>query len=328
MIYEPETRKVLLTSFSEAEGMRADNAGKATSELNDYWRTKTYVKPKDMLDPEWPIFPQPYQMAQSLFGGTWNDYNKAFIVQVAQCNLDCWYCFVDKKLRNGDESLSKWFTSYEVMAMWKKSGLPVCRISGGEPTLAPGFLIDMITHFEEHTCADAGLLWIDTNLSTGKIFPCEYSQSIAALEYHPNVALSGCFKGFSPDDCSAATGATLSLLDRQFEMAQAVIEETDLEIFFYVPGIIGTNDLDPKKTIKDFFNCLRETVDERAPLRTYILQVKNYNQTPVAEWLNWTHTLGGGMPIHEYWTQLCEEAYSPELLWLPNNQIEFKKREG
>lgn len=319
-----------MASFAFAEGMKADNTGKETSELGDYWRTKTYVKPKDMVNPAYPVFPQPYQMAQALYGGTWNDFNKVFVVQVAKCNLDCWYCFVDKELREGkDGKFGGWFDADEVMDMWRESGVPICRISGGEPTLAPDFICSMISQFEDiyNDGSENGLLWIDTNLSTGTHFIEKYKRSAMSLAYQPNVAISGCFKGFCESDAEEATGVRGNLLKSQFDTAKALIEETDLEAFFYVPGITHKALAEPQDYIKQFFHRMREEVDENAPLRTYILEIKNYSPTVTSEWGEWSAYLPGGCRPIDVWQQLCREHYSPELLWLPNHQIQFKKRQ-
>lgn len=317
MIYDKEAKTVLLANLSSSEQMLADNAGKATSRVEDYWRVKTYVKPSKMLNPTYPPFPQPYQLGQSLLGGTWNDYNEVFIVQLAECNFHpgCWYCFVPEELRRGE---GKMFSAAEVMDMWRSAGSPrVLRISGGEPTLAPEFLAEMMVEVYQ----EGVLLWIDTNLSTGP----GLANTIGFVDQR-NVAISGCFKGFCPADADLATGAT-GLLNRQIKMAKQIIEETDLEAYFYVPGIIhkgnwagGTADL-----IREFFDRLRAEVSEYAPLRTYILEVKNYSSTEIGEWKNWNSALQEGRPI-DVWQELCEEYYSPELLWLPNNQIDLRMK--
>lgn len=319
--------KVLLAGFAHAEGMQADNAGKTTSALGDFWRTKTYVKPDNALHPTYPLFPQPYQLGQGLLGGTWNDYNKPFIVQVASCPLRCWYCYCDQDLLEGKthneagEEIARYFSAAEVMDMWRSAGSPhVLRISGGEPTLAPEFLEAMMLQVYQEEV----LLWIDTNLSTGPGF----ADTIGVVK-QPGVALSGCFKGFCNTDAGLATGCSQgNLLDRQIKMARQIIDETNLEIYFYVPGILHVDTqhrFGGADIIAEFFNRLRHEVSEYAPLRTYILEVKNYASTQTGEWENWVSELREGRPI-DVWQELCEDYYPPELLWLPNNQIDLRMR--
>lgn len=333
--------KVLLAKFTSSEQMMADNAGKSTSALGDFYREKTYVKPDDMINPHYPPFPEPYKFGQFLFGGDWNEYNKPFIIQVAQCNIDCWYCFVDKKLREGKEDIDgckvgDWFTAEEVIDMWRHSGRnKVLRISGGEPTLASGFLMDMVKLVADEEC----LLWIDTNLSTGNhLFNAidkrtdmfGGSNDYGVFEYGWNVGVCGCFKGFTDKQASDTTGADRGLLDRQIEMARRLIDDTLFEPFFYVPGIVEKNKNlgEIKDDISNLFHRLRHEVHENAPLRTHVLEIKNYSSTIIKEWDNYIgvlpyadlHTGKTLRPI-DIWQELCRETYPPELLWLPDIQV-------
>jgi hypothetical protein len=223
--------------------------------------------------------------------------------------------------------IARYFTVADIIQMWTDAGSPrVLRISGGEPTLAPAFLKEMMLALREHKA----ILWVDTNLSTGEGLVNAYN-----YPYHPypmpNVALSGCFKGFCNQDANKSTGAKFNsagkgLLDRQIEMARQIIEETDLEIYFYVPGVLHKDWLaNSAGIVAEFFHRLRQEVSYYAPLRTYILEIKNYSSTDYGEWNNWDSATPEGRPI-DVWQELCEEHYSPELLWLPNNQIDLRMK--
>jgi uncharacterized protein YfbU (UPF0304 family) len=110
-----------------------------------------------------------------------------------------------------------------------------------------------------------------------------------------------------------------------------MVEDTEFNAFFYVPGIV-TEHTDAK-SIKMFFERMVEEVDPMAPLRTYILQIKNYSSTDTDEWKRWSHdvTVKTAMgdryyrPI-EIWQQLLREYYTPEQMWLPSHQVQFQKR--
>ena len=294
--------------------MQGDNSGKSTSKLSDYWRTKTYVKPIEMQNPDYPIFPQPYQVGVDKFGGTWLDYNEVFIVQVAQCNLNCWYCFVDKELRVSDESLGAWFTAQEVIEMWRESGSRVLRVSGGEPTLAREFLHDLILLMP----GEDGLLWIDTNL----MFDQRLINALkgVTMEEAYNVCFSGCFKGWTANDAWEFCGANL---DQQFDAAHALVKHTPFELFFYIPDAMtpGVTSSD----IEAFFNRMVEEVDPMAPLRTYVLHVKDYTPTDKSKWVDVRQQVDGLRPI-ELWQHLCRKTFGPELNWIPNHQVSFINR--
>lgn len=320
---------MLLAKFTSSELMIADNTGKTTSRLADYYRTKTYVKPDDMLHPKYPVFPQPYQLAVDKFGGTWNDFNEVCVVQVANCNLGCWYCYVDPKLRRGQifegtpeseggpvQRLGDWFDPDQVMGMWRESQARILRISGGEPTMAPGFLRDMVYKADSHDC----LLWIDTNMSTDDRF-FDAMKDINPY-FTKNTAFAGCFKGFTADDAAEMCGADL---DHQFVFASKLVKETPYEVFFYIPGVFSPG-IEPKD-IETFFHRLRDQVDEYAPLRTYILQVKNYSPTEADGWAKYQTQFPDefSRPI-DVWQHLIEKHYAPEFAWIPNHQVRFASR--
>jgi uncharacterized Fe-S cluster-containing radical SAM superfamily protein len=323
-VYNNDTGEVLLAKFTSSQQMIADNEGKATSQLEDYWRVKTYVKPVDMLDAAYPIFPQPYQLAAYQLGGDWNEYNGACVIQVAGCNLDCWYCYVDKMLRQGNSQndegteIGKWFTVPQVIDLFRASGKKVWRVSGGEPTLAPKFLADMVyAVFLENA-----LLWIDTNLSGGD----EFYDLVSKIDWNiqEGAGICGCFKGFTRGDAAKSTRAGNNLLDLQFTSARRLVEDTSLNAFFYVPGIV-TPEVTYKQ-IKEFFERMVEEVDPMAPLRTHILQINNYSSTKMIEWWSWQTIVEGQCRPIDAWKKLLREYYTPEQLWLPSHQVRFQKR--
>jgi uncharacterized Fe-S cluster-containing radical SAM superfamily protein len=311
MIYDPENGKVKLARFTGSK-MVNDSVGKPTSKIEDYWRVKTYVKPDEMLSSAYPVFPQPYAVAQSKCGGTWNDYNATFIVQVAKCNIDCWYCFVDSELRQGE---GDWFSRDEVVSMWKGSGSGILRLSGGEPTLASPFIFELYNKIPDNC-----YLWVDTNLSTGSTFFDAYEKFGRDTR---NMGMCGCFKGFNDEGADRATGA-MGLLERQLEFARRLIADTHIDAFFYLTDAVGDNTTE--EDVVSFFNVMRDVVDEYAPLRTYVLQVKNYSPTNQEAWTNHTGLLTNGKRPVDVWHDLCVKHYGNELVWIPCHQVGFKNR--
>jgi len=312
--------KALFAKFTTSEQMIADNVGKSTSHLSDFWRTKTYVKPEEMVDPSFPSFDQPYQLGQQIFGGSWHDYNTVCIFQIAKCNYRCWYCYVDRQLLLGQEAvddvqLAHWFTPEEIIGMFKESGKKVLRLSGGEPTLYPNFM----TELARWMIGQDSLLWFDTNMSTGKDF-FEAWEGYFDLHYtsKPHAGIVGCFKGFCSEDAMNMAGANL---DEQFVFAERLIKQRDLEVFFYVPGLVcrGAS----PSVVKSFFDRMRKDIDEYAPLRTHVLQIKNYSSTE-DQWGRYTQNINDGRRVVDVWQRLCRDHYQPEELWLPSHQVKYQ----
>lgn len=324
-VYDHKTKKVLLAKFTASEQMKADNEGKITSTIADFWRTKTYVKPQDMMNTGYPIFPQPYQFAADLNGGTWNDYNECAVVQVGICNMHCWYCYVDPALRQGnpvtDEGVvvGDWFSPDEVKAMFEASGTKVWRISGGEPTLAPEFLVDMV-----NLCMwEDNVLWIDTNLCGDARF-WEQTRKKVVPEFQKEVGVCGCFKGFTELDASSATKGGGGVLTTQFQNARSLILDTHYQPFFYVPDVITYHTSDGD--IRTFMERMIEEVDPMAPLRTHIIQIKDYAATDKEHWSKWTQRLPSGKRPIQVWQDLLAEYYTPEQRWLPSHTVELRNR--
>ncbi len=48
----------------------------------------------------------PFHIAK-LYGGTWKDWNRHFVVQVAGCPMSCWYCYVDNMRTDKEFSIEK-----------------------------------------------------------------------------------------------------------------------------------------------------------------------------------------------------------------------------
>lgn len=116
------------------------------------------------------------------------DYNTPFILQVAGCNFHdgsssggCWYCFVDDKSNNGVAESGKTFLSRadtvdsmlsarEKIKQIYPTNAPhirVLRTSGGEPTLALDWILDLWREIDRRGLDFVGQ--IDSNLSTGRV---------------------------------------------------------------------------------------------------------------------------------------------------------------
>lgn len=321
-------RKALLARFTDSQ-MADDSKGKPTSTIADFYRTKTYVKPAQMINPEYPPFPEPYALAHSVLGnGNWNDFNAVFVIQVAVCNLNCWFCYVDKELRRAEThradgtEIGGWFDAEEVLSWWDTTGTRILRVSGGEPMMVPDFIFDLWDKVSERNSfndIDTPFLWVDTNMTRCSDFVTRYYQRSRHNE-RKLLGICGCFKGFTPSIAAYNSGRE-NILSYQFLNARRLLKETELELFFYVPNSV-LPETSPQD-IRVFFDRMRAEIHPNAPLRTHILQIKNYSPTQKAEWENHTGLVHGQRPI-SIWQELCLETYSPELLWVPDYQVNLR----
>jgi len=97
---------MLLEDSAQAADIKASKA--PSDIINGYARVKTYVKPDDFRAMEAGRdmgmraalpFDQPFQVASEVSGLDWNITNRAFLGQVADCNLRCPYCYVGESIR-------------------------------------------------------------------------------------------------------------------------------------------------------------------------------------------------------------------------------------
>lgn len=347
-------KKVLLAQFLDSTMAKdADPTGK-DSYTEDFWRVKTYTKDHDKLKP-FPErdFCEPYMVAQHYCGGTWNDYNQPFVVQVGKCNLNCFWCFVPNRLRNASEGA--YFTAEEVVDMFlanRQRG--VLRISGGEPFLAPEFLFELGNAFLKRLVQHPErmqycYLWIDTNLlGVGYKLVLEHFNNLR-IPY----GICGCFKGFDAhtfeQNMAVSEVGQASMLhspdfapvifSKQFESARRILEAIGGrgELFFYVPEIVkcpipsidvsdpvksGEIKADMNTRISQFVKRMRREVSLFAPLRTTILAIKEYES-------NKEQMITDRIPsgwTKQIWNEILEKTYALDWRWLPQYQIPLRKR--
>ena len=72
---------------------------------------------------------------------------KTQLFQIAGCNWNCWYCFVDDGLKLGDPNKSNFFSSKELLTLYlKEENRPrVIVLSGGQPDLVPEWIYWMMS---------------------------------------------------------------------------------------------------------------------------------------------------------------------------------------
>lgn len=320
-LWNKEDRKVLLADFTDS--IMNQDADGINSFLKDSWRIKTYVKDEQKLLPtHLRDFPEPYQVAQYHCGGTWNEYNSTFVIQVSECNLRCFYCFVPEELREGTHG--KYCSAKEIMEVFlKQTHSNILRVSGGEPFLAPEFLIDLGKEIhKEHQKINHRkmFLWIDTNL-----LGFDYNKVIMELNrFRIPYGICGCFKGLNVVDFTKNTGCKDTFMyNRQFLNAKTLVDLIGIhgEVFFYVTEIVkDANIMDTEymtTIISEFIKRLQIEVNYYVPLRTTVLTIKNYevnkNRMP-------TDRVVSGI-TRKIWFEILQDKYPKDLLWLPQYQI-------
>jgi organic radical activating enzyme len=326
-IWLDRERQVLLARYPDTR-MVKDNR---PEDIKDFWRFKVYVKEDHLLKSSLTrSYAEPYQVATRYCGGHWNDYNAPFIVQIPECNLDCVWCYVPKEMRCASQlvdasAVGKYFTVDEIIEMWKantKTG--ILRISGGEPFLAPQFLVQLGKAFRdefEKTNYHRRYLWIDTNL-LGR----NYHIVVSTLS-RMNIpfGVCGCFKGFDrfhvKMNMKSDIPNVLDFFEMQLNNARAILDAMSDrgELFFYIPEVTQYMDRDAvRKSIRYFVGRLVTVVHRCAPLRMTVLQMKQYESNRP-----WQPQFPTGV-TKELWNEFLVENYPKRWLWLPQFQIPMR----
>jgi pyruvate-formate lyase-activating enzyme len=311
-----------------SESMKKETKDRITY-VKDFYRVKTYTKPEEMFVPQREReFSEPYMVAQSVVGGTWNDHNAPFMIQVAGCNMRCPYCFVPASLKANE---GEYFSADEIVQMRDENEPEkrTIRISGGEPFLAPQFISSMGETLAERNNT---FLWVDTNLIGNK-----YADVVSSLYYYldKRFGVCACFKGFDEETYSISSGIDGSI-EKQWKNAETIYntmkDEQMMEnppFFFYVPEIRLIHDDNSPKRLKsiigNFMDELNNRIHENAALRVTVLYLKEYDANR-----GWIETLKANDPSfvdvekgtsRKIWNELLKERYPTEMIWLPQSQI-------
>jgi uncharacterized Fe-S cluster-containing radical SAM superfamily protein len=163
---------------------------------------------KDSGSPDNRNDDSPYRMAK-LFGGSWQDYNHHFIIQVAGCPLRCWYCYVDnlkKDLIMSADEMVKMFINFRKEAKKKFNiDLNVFHLMGGAPALYYWFW-PILREALDNRGLNNVILFSDIilveNYFYSHITPWNYMEI-------PNFIVTGCLKGTNRSNFLQNTGFDL-----------------------------------------------------------------------------------------------------------------------
>jgi uncharacterized Fe-S cluster-containing radical SAM superfamily protein len=219
-----------------------------------------------------PPFSAAFRMKGKI--GDPRNYNRAFTLQIAGCNYGCNYCFVPPETNACNLNFAKYFSVKEIIDYFLKAReefkepINVIRITGGENTIVPEFLLDIYSEIEK---INGTYLWVDTNLSTTKYME-RVESDLKDVMQKRNVGVTGCFKGTCKEDFSIITGSEPKFYEKQFEAAKLFLKwGTDL--YVYLPALVYEKNIEQKMT--GFIEMLQE-LNKNLPLRVEMLIIHEY----------------------------------------------------
>lgn len=223
---------------------------------DDIARICTVVKDKHAHDDRGDK--SPFRMAM-LFGGSWEDYNHHFIVQVAGCPLKCPYCYVDNMevdtSMSANDLVDRFIKFKEEVESKFNIKLKVFHFMGGAPALYCDFWKEL-----RDTLDKRGLK--DTILFSDVILVEEYFVNKKPWEFlnlH-HFILTGCLKGTNEENFIKNTG--FNLFQQSLKELENYISYPNFYltlIGFDEKNLDGVYKIIPKERI-DFLNIINYEV--------------------------------------------------------------------
>ena len=234
---------------------------------------------------------------------------RAQVFQNAICNWRCWYCYVDFELLAGNLRYSEWKSADQLVELYLDQENPpsVIDLSGGQPDLAPEWVIWMMKALTKRNLADRVYLWSDDNLSTDYLWRFLRPGQIQVLQSYVNYGRVACFKGFDPMSFSFNTRARPELYYRQFDLFRRLLE---LGIDLYAYATFTTPSLDDLSGKMKAFVDRLQSIHELLPLRTVPLRIEAF--TPTAHRMESSHhrAIDEQERAYEFWQRELADRYS------------------
>ncbi|HCC06718.1 MAG TPA: hypothetical protein DEP72_00935 [Clostridiales bacterium] len=203
---------------------------------------------------------------------------KAQIFQLVGCDLRCWYCFVPNDSLKPNEDISDWVSAEEMIDAFvnQSETNQLIDLSGGNPALVPEWVLWMIRELRKRNIEDKVILWSEDNLSSDMFFEKLSKEEIQEIVTNKNYARLCCLKGYNEESFAFNTGLNKEGFKFQFERLKKLYD-TGMIIYPYVT-MTTPNLGNLKNDVKTFVDKLQD-IDEKLPLRTILVQIKEYEIT-------------------------------------------------
>jgi uncharacterized Fe-S cluster-containing radical SAM superfamily protein len=266
---DPETRSVRLARLAGSE-QEQDLTSPTNAE--GYGRVRHFRRETSR---SWPPNPLPIHPAARALGLAPTALLKAQVFQNATCNWRCWYCYVPFELLSGNEQSSDLVSVTDMVGWTLDTGLRVLDLSGGQPDLAPEWILWTLEELDRRNVTEL-YVWSDDNLSNDYLYRYLDRKQLSYLAENPRYGRVGCFKGF--DDASFAfnTAAAPELFDRQFDIMARHVRE-GFDVYAYTT-FTGPTTERIERHVARFVDRLQE-ISTGLPLRTVPLEVLKFSST-------------------------------------------------
>ncbi len=271
----------------------------------------------------WVLNPLPIDPARAKLGLPPGDNINSQVFQLGACNWRCWYCFVPFELLAASPSRSEWIGPDKLVAHFARLSMrpPVLDLSGGEPDLAPEWLLWTMEALEAADLAKSTYLWSDDNLSTDYFWRYLTEAERKRIASYSNFGKVCCFKGFDHDSFAFNTGADPAGFDTQMMLFERYLCE-GLDVYAYVT-LTHPYARPVWGDIARFVDRL-QSVDRTLPLRTVPLKLAPF--TPVRSRLTALRSYAldrGQFDALDAWRTELERRFSAAERALPIQEVRW-----
>lgn len=229
------------------------------------------------VDPEWISDPLPTCPATNFLGIKKIDVLLVQVFQLAICNFNCWYCFVDYKLRSASGKFSEFVTAKQLIQWMLDESVnsQVIDLSGGQPDLVPEYPLWFLQARSELGLDHTHYIWVDDNLSTDYMWRYLNDADIEHMLNAKGFSRVGCLKGFDPESFAFNTGTNGQFFNRQLDLLSRLVRAGFDQYGYITLTTLNRDNVESK--IARLFDKIQTNIHENFPLRIVPLRIYELN---------------------------------------------------
>jgi len=191
-VIDVKSRRLLITNF---HGSKQEQDLTEPPNCNGFGRVRHFCLAGNS---GWPQNPLPIEPARRALHMRSLDQLRAQVFQISACNWRCWYCFVDRTLLSANLKHASLLAPSELVDLYlqEASRPQVIDLTGGQPDLAPEWILWMMQELKFRGLENDTYIWSDDNLSIDYFWHFLTDKDREVICKYKNYGKVCCFKGF------------------------------------------------------------------------------------------------------------------------------------
>lgn len=240
--------------------------------LDDFGRIRTFIRDKFE---DWNSDPIPMDIISKKFNYKKLDKVDVQMIEVAKCNLHCWWCYLPDEIRRINDNYMKWFSVEELVNLLTRdnSSCKSVYLSGGNPELVPEFIYSFMKELDKRNLSEKIFLWSDDVLTTDYLINFDKEKIDYMVKYN-NYAKICCLKGFDEESFAFNTLLDSGVFKEQLHRLKKYIE-MGFDVYCYI--ILTCNSLEKAKVkVKKLIKQLQD-ISYNLPLRVIPIKIETFS---------------------------------------------------